>query len=171
MPWVVRDTVDEINRAVGRRWQGLDRLLPLRAELPEGCAAPFVATGANGRPAGLAACRHEHVKSGTLSQTWGTADRFSLVARLREADTSAALDDLIGQWRDHLADLPGTGTDDTAAMITWPARDVSGVTTLLRHGSAKISSVCYSQPVRRSRFAQTTARRAIGRGSGRGHGG
>jgi len=141
MPWVVRDAVDEINRAVGRRWQGLDRLLPLRAELPEGCAAPFVATGANGRPAGLAACRHERVKSGTLSQTWGTADRFSLVARLREADTSAALDDLIGQWRDHLADLPGTGADDTAAMITWPARDVSGVTTLLRHGLQPITVI------------------------------
>ena len=24
MPWVVRDAVDEINRTVGRRWQGLD---------------------------------------------------------------------------------------------------------------------------------------------------
>ena len=24
MPWVVRDAVDEINRAVGRRWQDLD---------------------------------------------------------------------------------------------------------------------------------------------------
>jgi GNAT superfamily N-acetyltransferase len=147
MPWVVRDTVDEINRAVGRRWQGLDRLLPPRAELPEGCAAPFVATGANGRPAGLAACCHEHVKSGTLSQTWGTADRFSLVVRLREADTSAALGDLIGQWRDHLADLPGTCADDTAAMITWPARDVSGVTTLLRHGLQPITVIA-ARPAR-----------------------
>jgi hypothetical protein len=147
MPWVVRDAVDEINRAVGRRWQGLDRLLPPRAELPEGCAAPFVATGANGRPAGLAACCHEHVKPGTLSQTWGTADRFSLVARLREADTSAALDDLIGQWRDHLADLPGTCADDTAAMITWPARDVSGVTTLLRHGLQPITVIA-ARPAR-----------------------
>jgi GNAT superfamily N-acetyltransferase len=147
MPWVVRDAVDEINRAVGRRWQGLDRLLPPRAELPEGCAAPFVATGTNGRPAGLAACCHEHVKSGTLSQTWGTADRFSLVARLREADTSAALDDLIGQWRDHLADLPGTCADDTAAMITWPARDVSGVTTLLRHGLQPITVIA-ARPAR-----------------------
>src|SRR6266704_321043 len=134
MPWVVRDAVDEIGRAVGRRWQGLDRLLPPRAELPEGCAAPFVVPGANGRPAGLAACRHQHVPDGTLNQTWGTAHRFSLIARLREADTSAALDDLLGQWRDHLAGLPGTGDDDTAAMISWPARDVSGVNTLLRHG-------------------------------------
>ena len=141
MPWVVRDAVEEINRAVGRRWQGLDRLLPPRAELPEGCAAPFVAAGANGRPAGLAACRHERVKAGTLNQTWGTADRFSLIARLREADTSAALDDLVGQWRDHLAGLPGTRAGDTAAMITWPARDVSGVTTLLRHGLQPITVI------------------------------
>ena len=91
MPWVVRDAVDEINRAVGRRWQGLDRLLPPRAELPEGCAAPFVAAGANGRPAGLAACHHEHVKSGTLSQVWGTAGRFSLIARLRQDERRRAV--------------------------------------------------------------------------------
>lgn len=26
MPWVVRDAVDEINRAVGRRWQDLNPL-------------------------------------------------------------------------------------------------------------------------------------------------
>src|ERR1700693_5487368 len=58
MPWVVRDAVDDINRAVGRRWPGLDRLLPGRADLPEGCAAPLVAAGANGRPAGLGVCRH-----------------------------------------------------------------------------------------------------------------
>jgi GNAT superfamily N-acetyltransferase len=141
MPWVVRDAVDEINRAVGRRWQGLDRLLPPPGRPAEGCAAPLVATGANGRPAGLAVCPHERVPDGTLHQTWGTADRFSLVARLREADTSGALDDLLGQWRDHLAFLPGTGADDTAAMITWPARDVSGVTTLLRYGMQPLTVI------------------------------
>jgi GNAT superfamily N-acetyltransferase len=141
MPWVVRDAVDEINRAVGRRWLGLDRLLPPRAEFPEGCAAPFVTTGANGRPAGLAACRHEHIPDGRLNQTWGTATRYSLIARLREADTSAALDDLLGQWRDHLTGLPGTGAADTAAMITWPARDVSGVNTLMRHGLQAVTVI------------------------------
>jgi GNAT superfamily N-acetyltransferase len=140
LPWVVRDAVDELNRAVGRRWLGLDRLLPPRAELPEGCAAPFVTTGANGRPAGLAACRHEHIPDGKLNQTWGAATRYSLIARLREADTSAALDDLLGQWRDHLTGLPGTG-GDTAAMITWPARDVSGVNTLLRHGLQAVTVI------------------------------
>ena len=76
----------------------------------------------------------------TPSQTWGTADRFSLIARLREADASAALDDLVGQWRDHLTGLPGTGACDTAAMITWP-RHVSGVRSLLRHGLQPITVI------------------------------
>lgn len=141
MPWVVRDAVDEINRAVGRRWQGLDRFLPPRAELPDGCAAPFVASGANGRPAGLAICRHEHVPAGTLNQTWGMAGRFSLIVRLREADTGAALDDLLDQWRGHLAGLPEACTDDTAAMIGWPARDVTGVNSLLRHGMQPLTVI------------------------------
>ena len=66
---------------------------------------------------------------------------------MREADTSAALDDLLGQWRDHLTGLPGTGADDTAAMITWPARDVSGVTTLLRHGLQPITVIA-ARPAR-----------------------
>ena len=134
MPWVVRDVVHDLNKAVGRRWQGLDRLLPGRADLPEGCAAPLVAAGANGRPAGLGVCRHQFVPADTLTQTWGSASRFSLILRLREPDTSAALDELLGQWRDHLAGLPEAGPVDTAAMITWPARDVSGVNALLRRG-------------------------------------
>jgi len=134
MPWVVRDAVEEINRAVGRRWQGLDRFLPSRAELPDGCAAPFVTSGGNGRPAGLAVCRHEYVPAATLNQTWGMAARFSLIVRLREADTDVALDDLLGQWRGHLAGLPEAGAGDTAAMISWPSRDVTGVSALLRHG-------------------------------------
>ena len=40
MPWVVRDAVDEINRAVGRRWQDLDRLLLYYAQLNP-LSAPF----------------------------------------------------------------------------------------------------------------------------------
>jgi len=141
MPWVVRDAVDDINRAVGRRWQGQDPWLPSRAELPEGCAAPFVAAGSNGRPAGLAVCRHEHVPDGTLNQTWGTAGRFSLILRVRDTDTAAAVDDLLGQWRDHLAGLPEAAARDTAAMVSWPSRDVTGVSALLRHGMQPLTVI------------------------------
>jgi len=40
MPWVVRDAVDEIYRAVGRRRQGLDRL-PLHYAQLTPLSAPF----------------------------------------------------------------------------------------------------------------------------------
>jgi GNAT superfamily N-acetyltransferase len=141
MPWVVRDAVDDINRAVGRRWQGLDSWLPPRAELPEGCAAPFVAAGANGRPAGLAVCRHEHVPDGTLNQTWGTAGRFSLILRVRDTATAVAVADLLRQWRDHLVGLPEAAAGDTAAMISWPSRDVTAVNALLRHGMQPLTVI------------------------------
>jgi len=141
MPWVVRDVVHDLNKAVGRRWQGLDRLLPGRADLPEGCAAPLVAAGANGRPAGLGVCRHQFVPADTLNQTWGSASQFSMILRLREPDTSAALDELFAQWHDHLAGLPEAGAADSAAMVTWPARDVSGVNALLRCGMQALTVI------------------------------
>jgi GNAT superfamily N-acetyltransferase len=141
MPWVVRDAIDDINRTVGRRWQGLDRLLPGRADLPEGCAAPLVASGANGRPTGLGVCLHQFVPADTLNQTWGMASRFSLTLRLREPDTSAAMDELLGQWHDHLVGLPEAGAADSAAMVTWPARDVTGVNALLRRGMQTLTVI------------------------------
>jgi GNAT superfamily N-acetyltransferase len=139
VPWVVRDAVHDLNKAVGRRWRGLDPLLPQPGDLPAGCAAPLVVTGSNGRPAGLGVCLHQHVPADTLSQTWGAATRFVLVPRLRDTDTLAAADDLLTQWRDHLAGLPEAHADDTAAMITWPSRDVTGIRALVRHGLAPVT--------------------------------
>jgi GNAT superfamily N-acetyltransferase len=93
-----------------------------------------VAEGQNGRPAGLAICRHQHIPADSLLQTWGTATRFVLTLRLREPDTLSAADQLLSLLCEHLAGLPEARGDDTAAIITWPSRDVSGVRALLRHG-------------------------------------
>jgi GNAT superfamily N-acetyltransferase len=134
MPWVIRDVVNDINKAVARRWQELDPLLPQPSDLPEGCMAPLLSQGENGRPSGLGVCRHQHVPADTLAQTWGAAAKFVLTMRLREADTQSAVDDLLTQWREHLADQPEAGKDDTAAIVNWPARDVTGVLALIRHG-------------------------------------
>jgi hypothetical protein len=71
MPWVIRDVVNDLNKAVARRWQDLDPLLPEPSDLPEGGMAPLLSIGENGRPAGLGVCRHQHVPADTLAQTWG----------------------------------------------------------------------------------------------------
>jgi GNAT superfamily N-acetyltransferase len=141
MPWVIRDVVDDVNRAVTKRWRQLDPLLPEPSDLPEGCMPPLLALGDNGRPSGLGVCRHQHVAADTLAQTWGPATKFVLTTRLREADTKAALDDLLTQWRDHLASLPDARNDDTAAVVNWPVRDVTGVLALLRHGLQPMSVI------------------------------
>jgi GNAT superfamily N-acetyltransferase len=165
VPWVVRDAVRDINRGAGRRWRELDPLLPEPSDLAAGCGEPFQARrpqrgdgrggggaradGENGRPIGYAVCRHQYSPADTLAQTWGTATRYVLTARLREKDASGALDDLLTQWRDHLAAIPQAHEPDTSALLTWPARDVSGVRALLRHGMQPMS-VLAIRPVGRA---------------------
>jgi GNAT superfamily N-acetyltransferase len=90
MPWVIRDVVDDINKAAANRWRHLDPLLPEPSDLPEGCMAPLLAFGDNSRPSGVAVCRHQHVAADTLAQTWGTATKFVLSMRLRGPDVAAA---------------------------------------------------------------------------------
>jgi GNAT superfamily N-acetyltransferase len=135
VPWVVRDVVRDINRASGRRWQAIDPLLPQPRDLPAGCSDPFQATDPKtGRAIGFAVCRHQYYPADSLLQTWGAATQFVLTPRLRERDTYPALDDLLAQWHDHLKSIQDARTDDTAALVTWPSRDVTGVKALLRHG-------------------------------------
>jgi len=134
MPWVVRDAVRDINRMVGRRWQAVDPLLPDPAALPAGCGAPLVVNGDNGRLAGLGVCVHHHVPPGSLNQTWGAADRFTLVPRLAGQDVAAPADLLLAQWRDHLATVSLARGPDTSASVVWPSMDITGVAALLRHG-------------------------------------
>ena len=132
MPRVIRDVVNDINKAVAQRWQSLDPLLPRPSDLPEGCTPPLLALGDNSRPSGLGVCRHQHVAADMLAQTWGAATKFVLSMRLRGPDVAAAADDLLTQWRDHLTSQPEARKDDTAAIVNWPSRDVTGVPALLR---------------------------------------
>jgi GNAT superfamily N-acetyltransferase len=134
MPWVVRDAVRDINRTVGRRWQAIDPLLPDPAALPTGCGAPLVVNGDNGRLAGLGICVHHHIPAESLNQTWGAAERFTLVPRLAGQDVWAPADLLLAQWRDHLAGIGAARGPDTSASVVWPSQDITGIRALLRHG-------------------------------------
>ena len=134
MPWVVREAVRDINRAVGRRWRAIDPLLPDPGTLPAGCGAPLVVTGDNGRMAGLGVCVHQRIPPQSLNQTWGAADRFTLVPRLPGQDIAASAGLLLSQWRDHLAGIGAARGPDTSASVVWPSLDVTGIQALLRHG-------------------------------------
>ena len=134
MPWVVRDAVRDINRAVVKRWQAIDPLLPDPSTLPTGCGEPLVVNGGGGRVTGLGVCVHQQIPAESLSQTWGPVDRFTLVPRLAGQDIAAATDELLTAWRDHLAGTGASRGADTGASVVWPSRDTTGVRALVRHG-------------------------------------
>jgi GNAT superfamily N-acetyltransferase len=134
MPWVVRDAVRDLNRTVARRWQAIDPLLPDPAALPNGCGAPLVVNGDHSRLVGLGVCVHHHVTPDSLNQTWGAADRFTLVPRLAGQDVAVTAGLLLERWRDHLAGVAAARGTDTSATVVWPSHDITGIQALLRHG-------------------------------------
>ncbi len=121
---------------IGQRWQAADPLLPAPEPLAPGvgCGVILTLAGADGQPQAAGACEHWHGESESLELTWGAAHRFRLTVLVAGPDIAAALDGLLGRWRVHLAGVPGADDPDSAAVVTWPSRDVDGVRTLLRRG-------------------------------------
>jgi GNAT superfamily N-acetyltransferase len=115
-----------------RRLLRIDRLLPWpRPEAPH-CGAPLGSGHEGAAAAGR--CEHWAAEPESLDLSWGAARRFQLSATIAGPDVAAGLGQLLAQWREHLATVPGAGEDDTAAIVIWPSRDADGVLTLLRHG-------------------------------------
>jgi GNAT superfamily N-acetyltransferase len=140
------DVAEDLNEAVAGYWRAIDPMLPAPGRVPAGCGRSLVVPGTNGRPAGIGICRHRHIADDVLDQVWGTKTRLELTPRLR---TPAALGELLGQWRDHLADLPEASGEDSAAMIDWPSRDISGVNALLKRGMQPLVVIAV-RPARRA---------------------
>jgi len=116
-----------------RRWQAADLLLPWPA-LPAGCGPVLIATGPQGGLAAAGSCEHWSGEPGSLELAWGAALRFRLTPCVAGPDVADGLDRLLARWRDHLAEVPGTDKPDTAAVVTWPSRDIGGVAALRRRG-------------------------------------
>ncbi len=135
MPSVTGDTARGLAERAARRLAAVDPLLPAAA-VPGGCGAELAVTGADGSVAALGTCEHWTGEPGSLELTWGAARRFQLTPQIAGPDVPAALDELLTRWRDHLAAVPETADEDTAAILTWPTRDVDGPLALLRHGLA-----------------------------------
>ena len=132
------DRLDDVHVAIGAGWEArlrdADPLLPPFDRLVASCGARFAVAGRDGQATAVAGCAHREAKPGSLDRTWSAARRFSLTVRIAGGDVPGALDALLAQWREHLAAEPGADDADSAAAVTWPSRDVTGIRTLQRHG-------------------------------------
>jgi hypothetical protein len=129
----------QVAARVARRWQSRDWLLPDPGALPPGCGTPLRVTGTGGRLAAAGTCEHWAGEPGSLELAWGAARQYRLTAHVDGLGLARNLDLLLSAWREHLTAVPGAGGEDTAMVVTWPSRDVEGVTVLLRHGLAPVA--------------------------------
>jgi GNAT superfamily N-acetyltransferase len=122
----------------------------------------IVVAGPDGEPTAIGACKHWEGAPGSLDLCWGAARRFQLSARVAGPDVAADLDRLLSQWRDHLTRVPGAGTPDSAAVVTWPSRDIDGVRPLLRHELTPLTVAAVRGPRGSARPGDGLPRRAVG---------
>jgi GNAT superfamily N-acetyltransferase len=139
MSAVAENAVNSINALVARRWQEADPLLPEPLLPPPGCDAPLIVAGPGAQPAAVGSCVHWARTADSLDVALGAARRFQLTAIVAGPDVRDALDQLLSQWRDHLAGTPGANDDDSAAIVNWPSRDIEGVETLVHHGFSPLA--------------------------------
>jgi GNAT superfamily N-acetyltransferase len=148
------DSMRDVTAEAGRRLHALDRLLPAARELPAGCGLALAATDSAGRVTAVACCEHWTAQPGSLDLTWGAARRFRLTPMITGHDhvtgqdrvtgqnsVAESLDQLLTQWREHLADVEDAAQGDSGAVVIWPSRDVEGVLTLQRHGLIPLSVI------------------------------
>jgi len=154
-------TAGGIAARVAQRWQAVDPLLAALAQ-PSCCGADIAVAGPDGEPAALGTCEHWEAVRGSLDLCWGAARRFQLAARVAGPDIATALDRLLSLWRDHLAGVPEAAEPDSAAVVTWPSREIDGVKPLLRHGLTPLTVAAVRTTGRDGRPAAGLARRAVG---------
>lgn len=83
-------------------------------------------------PGGTGLARVVHADPATLDGTWNPAERYLLTARIGADEPAAAMDSLLARWSETVHARAGSA--DSAAVLTWPSRDVALVPTFLDHG-------------------------------------
>jgi GNAT superfamily N-acetyltransferase len=133
----------------GRRWQAIDPLLPAAPGWPAGCGAELAVDGPDGCLVAAGSCEHWRAEPGSLDLIEGAALRFRLTPYITGPDALASLDKLLSRWREHVAAVPEAAGEDTAAVIGWPSRDVTGVRALVAHGLVPLGVIAARSASRR----------------------
>jgi GNAT superfamily N-acetyltransferase len=115
------------------RWRAADALLPAARPPEPGCGEQLTST-TGGRLVAAASCTHWAGQPEALELSWGAAVRFTLSVLAAGPDVSVPLADLLAAWRPHLRSVPAAADPDSAAVVLWPSRDITGIRALQHHG-------------------------------------
>lgn len=121
--------MEKLHELHGHRLRRLDSLLPDFAPLSE----PGPDDAELDVPGGQGLARLVRADPATLDGTWNPAERHVLTARIGADDPAAALDTLLSRWSETVHAQAGD-EPDSAAVLTWPSRDIAMTPVLLAHG-------------------------------------
>ena len=120
--------MDTLQERHNRRLRLLDPLLPDFPPLPEAGPEDVRLDVPDG--GGLA--RLVRADPATLDGTWNPAERHILMARVGADEPVAVMDALLSDWSRTVRARAGAA--ESAAVVTWPSRDVVLIPTFLAHG-------------------------------------
>src|SRR6266481_2832866 len=129
MPASAGDAMQGIVAQVSRRWQTLDPVLPAASHMQRDPATHVIVAEVDGELVAAGACEHWAGTPDALDTTWGAARRFLLSVQIAGQNVGVSLDALLSRWHQHLEGEPAASEADSAAVVTWPSRDVAGITT------------------------------------------
>lgn len=138
--------VEDVLTSATSRWKRIDPLLPDPAPpAATSCDVELAVLAGSGRAAAVGWCRHLELAPDASELAWGAAAQFWMAPQIagdpEDPKIGTALDELLSQWRTHLAAQPMTGGEDSQAAVRWPSRDVAGIRALLRHGLQPLSVI------------------------------
>ncbi|MFD6951243.1 acetyltransferase [Nocardiopsis sp. TSRI0078] len=126
--------LDPLVRSAAQRWAAADPLLPEPVNFAPNSYPLLTVSDEDGRAVAAGTMHYTWYQPGEVGRIWGVPDQHWLTPIVGGPDPGRALDSLLTSWRDQLEDLPtGTGSE-SAALVSWPARDVCGIIPLQRHG-------------------------------------
>jgi GNAT superfamily N-acetyltransferase len=126
---------DLLLQAQSARFAGLDPLLPVATQPPEGDV--ITAALRDGERVAGVVVRTAH-PPGSVGTLWSALDVWELHPLLGLAG-GRAMDPLLRQWRRIMA--RGTVGADSACVVTWPTRDAEATRALLDHGFVPLSAI------------------------------
>jgi GNAT superfamily N-acetyltransferase len=121
-------------RSVERRWSALDPMLPAPVNLSMSTNPLLTVSDSHDVAVAAGTMRYSWYQPGETGRTWGVPDQHWLAPLVGGPDPEGAFDQLLTVWRDQLENAPGGTGEESAALLTWPARDICGVRPLRRHG-------------------------------------
>src|SRR5690625_1901749 len=126
--------LDPLVRSAAQRWSEADPLLPEPVSFAPDSYPLLTVSDEDKRTVAAGSMHYTWYQPGEVGRIWGVPDQHWLTPIVGGPDPGRALDSLLTSWRDQLEDLPtGTGSE-SAALVSWPARDVCGIIPLQRHG-------------------------------------